>query len=518
MTKINKNWHLIIIALVLGAIYPLAFAPLNWWPLAMLSVAGFYWLLQNKTPKQGFWLGVCYGTGLFGVGVSWFYVSIHVHGNAPLPLAVFMTCLAVLFLSLFFALQGYLSRKYLSRLSGASHLIAFALLWLLLDLARGSGFVSFPWLYIGYSQTNQIFSGVASIFGVHGLSLFMLLLSLSLGKALVSQQRKYLIASVIMMVTGFVASQWALRVAPNIQDSATIAMVQPNIEQQKKWDPKYRNAIIGQMIEQTENLWGADLIVWPEAAIPSSDKIAASLLVELDNKAKESGSHLLTGIPLVESREEYYAGLVLLGGKPPEKNLNSSYQTYRKQQLVPFGEYVPFQSILRGLIDFFDLPMSSFTPGSAEQDLLITDKLSLIPAICYEIAFSGLIQQSAEKDAPESSSNNINKQPKVILTISNDTWFGTSWGPLQHFQMAQMRAIENGLPVVRGTNNGLTAVINHLGQIENELPRFEQDELSGLYVLENRDTLFRDNGYWILITFFLVLLFIAIYVEIKKRF
>ncbi|MEC7577028.1 MAG: nitrilase-related carbon-nitrogen hydrolase, partial [Pseudomonadota bacterium] len=128
---------------------------------------------------------------------------------------------------------------------------------------------------------------------------------------------------------------------------------------------------------------------------------------------------------------------------------------------MPFGEYIPFTELLRGAIDFFDLPMSSFTPGDSAQEPLRTQKAALVPAICYEIAFSGLIQSLGEKSQDQFT---------AILTISNDTWFGDSWGPLQHFQIAQMRAIETGLPVIRGTNNGLTAVIASNGRVMEQIP------------------------------------------------
>lgn len=187
--------------------------------------------------------------------------------------------------------------------------------------------------------------------------------------------------------------------------------------------------------------------------------------------------------------------------------LGNEQGDYHKQQLVPFGEYVPLGSWIRGMIDFFDLPMSSFTPGSSQQTALKTAKADYIPAICYEIAFSGLMQQLA--------TSTDKNQFKAIVTISNDTWFGESWGPIQHFQIAKMRAIETGLPVIRGTNNGITAIIDDRGRVLNQIDRFQSNELAGAFLLENRNTWFREYGYWSLLIMVLGLLGLGFWLRKK---
>ncbi|NVK22127.1 MAG: apolipoprotein N-acyltransferase [Kangiellaceae bacterium] len=493
-----QGWISFVIALIVGAFYPLGFAPLEWWPISIFSVAALWWLLKDKTPKQAFWLGSFYGLGLFGVGVSWVYVSINTFGNAPPVLAVFLTLLFVFILSLFFAILGWLQAKFFSRFSLISQIILFSLSWLMLELARGSGFVSFPWLYMGYTQTSGPLLGIATWLGVHGLSLFLLMLSLLVAEFVIARQdkAKHLLKLTVFLALGVIFSAWGLLNQPSKSQTLNIALVQPNIDQHKKWDRRFFAEIVNGMAQQTENYWGADLVVWPEAAIPAFDSQVDFILQDLQQKALESHSQFITGIPIAQDQETYFAGIKMLGQQQAE---------YRKQQLVPFGEYVPFASALRGLIDFFDLPMSSFSAGSSQQMPLSTEKADLIPAICYEIAFSGLIQDLANKAD--------NHKFKAILTISNDTWFGKSWGPLQHFQIAKMRAIETGLPVIRGTNNGLTAVINPFGQVLDQEPRFEKAVLAGAFPLFNRQTWFLQYGYWTLFGLSLGLLILAFFLR-----
>ncbi len=485
-----------LFALIVGAIYPLAFAPFERWPLAILSVSAFWWLLKGTSPKTAFRLGFCYGLGLFAVGISWVFVSINTFGNASVSLAVFLTILFIALLASLFGLLAWLFRKYFSEYSLVSQIIIFSLFWLGINLFQGYSFISFPWLYLGYSQTGGIFMGIGSLLGVHGISLYLLPLAILTAEVATAKTTSKIVALGSYLVLGLGLSWWGLSGETKQESSLTVALVQPNTDQHKKWDRQYFAEIVNDMLQQTENYWGADLVVWPEAAIPAMDSQVNWLLEDLSKQATNSGSTFITGIPLLsnsQDSDEYYAGIKMLGAQQAD---------YRKQQLVPFGEYLPL-GFLRGLIEFFDLPMSSFTPGSSRQTGFDTDKAYLIPAICYEIAFSSLIQDLSAKSESKT-------KPKVILTISNDTWFGQSWGPLQHFQMAQMRAIENGLPVIRGTNNGLTALIDHYGQVIDQEERFVKAVLAGVVPLTQRRTWFSQWGYWPLTLISLLLALVAI--------
>ena len=156
---------------------------------------------------------------------------------------------------------------------------------------------------------------------------------------------------------------------------------------------------------------------------------------------------------------------------------------YDKAHLVPFGEYVPLEGLLRGVNRFFDLPMSSFSLGAADQPLLTAKGQQIATAICYEIAYPNLVAKTAATAS-------------MILTVSNDAWFGRSMAPQQHMQMARMRAIENAKPLVRGTNNGVTAMVNYRGEVEQQLDQFSTAELSGTVKPRTGQTVFTQLGSW----------------------
>ncbi len=160
---------------------------------------------------------------------------------------------------------------------------------------------------------------------------------------------------------------------------------------------------------------------------------------------------------LADGKSRYFNGITVVG---------EGAGTYLKQKLVPFGEYVPLQDLLRGLIAFFDLPMSDFARGPADQPLLKAKGYQIAPYICYEVVY------------PEFAAA-LAAQSQVLLTVSNDTWFGTSIGPLQHLQMAQMRALESGRWMIRATNNGVTGLIDPYGRIVRQIPQFQQGILRG---------------------------------------
>jgi apolipoprotein N-acyltransferase len=208
----------------------------------------------------------------------------------------------------------------------------------------------------------------------------------------------------------------------------------------------------------SEPYYGADILVWPEAAIPSFYQRARDFLDPISERAAANETTLFAGIPfLAEQGNGYYNSVVALG---------QGEGVYHKQHLVPFGEYVPLEGVLRGLIAFFDLPMSAFSAGSADQPPLRAAAYRVAPFVCYEVVYPELVARSA-------------RNSDLLLTISNDSWFGKSIGPLQHLQMARMRALENGRFMIRGTNNGVSAIIDHRGQIVARSDQFVEATLLG---------------------------------------
>ncbi|MFB3078056.1 MAG: apolipoprotein N-acyltransferase, partial [Lysobacterales bacterium] len=252
-------------------------------------------------------------------------------------------------------------------------------------------------------------------------------------------------------------------VAPG--ESREAALVQGNIDQAVKWLPENRGPIIDKYMELSAPHWGVDLMLWPEAALTLFQHQAADVLAALDARGRTSGTGLILGIPGAEP---------MPGGRVVFRNLalgvGEASGRYVKQHLVPFGEYVPMESWLRGMLEVFDLPMSSTEPGGSGQPLLVVNGAKAAMAICYEVIYPELVREQA-------------RRADFLLTISNDTWFGESIGPVQHMEMARMRALENGRWLLRGTNNGVTAIVDHRGRVRHQLAQFRSGVLRGSYRL-----------------------------------
>ncbi|HEY1026145.1 MAG TPA: apolipoprotein N-acyltransferase [Pseudomonas sp.] len=461
----RSGWPGHLVALVAGAIAPLAFAPFDIWPLAVLSIALLYFGLRELRPGQAALRGWCYGFGLFAAGTSWVYVSIHDYGAASPALAGLLTLGFVAGLGLFFALMTALWARWIRRSEAPlADSLAFAALWLAQEVFRGWFLTGFPWLYAGYSQLSGPLAGLAPVGGVWLIS-FVLALAAALIVNL-NQLRPHkprYIAAIVLLV-----GPWALGLALQDHDwtQATgeplkVAAVQGNVEQNMKWDPAQLNAQLALYRDLSFSAKPVDILVWPETAIPVLKDMAQGYIGVMDRFARDRQSALITGVPVRQGNAagevRYYNAITSFG---------DGQGTYLKQKLVPFGEYVPLQDLLRGLIAFFDLPMSDFARGPADQPPLLAKGYRIAPFICYEVVY------------PEFAAN-LAADSDILLTVSNDAWFGTSIGPLQHLQMAQMRALEAGRWMIRATNNGVTVTIDPHGRVQQWLPQFQQAVLYG---------------------------------------
>ncbi len=461
----RPGWPGNLLALLAGALTTLSLAPFDLWPLALVSSGWLYLALGDLSTGQAARRGWCYGFGLFASGVSWVYVSIHDFGDAPPALAGLLTLGFVAGLALFFALFGWLWARWL-RQSRAPLLNAllFAALWLAIDALRGWVLTGFPWLYAGYSQLDGPLAGLAPVGGV-----WLLTFALTLSAALVIELARLRLGKPQLAVALLLlVACWAG--APGLDryrwtqpkgEPITVAAMQGNVAQSVKWDPKKLEMQLLLYRDMTFRSRPADLIVWPETAVPILKEHAEGYLTMMGRFARDRQSAMITGVPVrqpnADGEPRYYNGLTTVG---------DARGTYLKQKLVPFGEYVPLQDLLRGLIAFFDLPMSDFARGEPGQALLEAKGYRVAPFICYEVVY------------PEFAAS-LAAQSDLLLTVSNDAWFGHSIGPLQHLQMAQMRALEAGRWMVRATNNGVTVLIDPKGRITRQVPAFVETVLYG---------------------------------------
>lgn len=462
----RTGWAGHLIALIAGALTPLAFAPFGIWPILLVSIALFHRSLVTLSPKSALWRGWWYGFGVFLAGTSWVYVSIHDFGDAPAPLAALLTGGLVAGLAFFFGLFAWLWTKLFRRPDAPlMDAFAFAALWVFQEAFRGWFLTGFPWLYAGYSQLSAPLAGLAPIGGVWLVGFVAVATAVLLGslRSLAAHRTQLLIA------VALIAASWITAISLKGHAWTTpagaplkVLLVQGNVAQELKWNPEQLNAQLALYRELTlEHIGDADLVVWPETAVPVLREMAQGYLADMTRFVQSHNAALITGLPLRERNEagelRYYNGITAMG---------RGEGTYLKQKLVPFGEYVPLQDLLRGLIAFFDLPMSDFARGPADQPPLFAKSYRIAPFVCYEVVYPEFAAQLAA-------------QSEVLLTVSNDTWFGHSIGPLQHLQMAQMRALEAGRWMIRATNNGVTALVDPQGAVTLELPQFRKGVLRG---------------------------------------
>lgn len=491
-----------LLALAAGALTPLFLAPYGLWPLALLSLALFYLLLKPVAAGRALWRGWCYGFSTFLLGTGWIYVSIHTYGHASPLLAGTLTVLFSVGVALFFALPAWLWTRWLRcNKKPLADALFFAALWLLLEWFRSWFLTGFPWLFVGYSQTDGPLAGLAPVGGVWLVSFVLALtaaLLCNLPVLLLRRPRQAITALVLLAPWGvgiaLTGHAWTTPKGSPLR----VTLVQGNIDQNQKWNPETQQAQLDIYTGKTLASGPADLFVWPETAVPLIRQDLDGFLKALGQRIGDEGGALITGIPATEmvTGEEHDYNAVLVLGRGDG--------LYLKQRLVPFGEYVPLQDLLRGAIRFFDLPMSNFAAGPANQPPLLVQGIRLAPSICYEVVYPELVASLA-------------RNSDMLLTVSNDAWFGDSIGPVQHLQMARMRALESGRWMLRATNNGITALMNPQGKVVQEVPRFQVEVLQGQAQPMQGLTPYLRWGLWPVLVLSLVLSGIAVWSRFRGR-
>ena len=466
-----------VAATVAGLAMPLAFAPFSYWPVALFAVGLLAVVTRVGTVRRTAARFYLFGAGLFLTGVSWVYVSITVYGGTGALVGGLLAVLMALGLALFLGLQGYVYARFLRGwLWPAGFVFAFALQeWL-----RGWLLTGFPWLWLGYAYTDTWLAGLGPVVGVYGMGVAAAGLSALLACAALYRGQWAGRALTLGCVAGIACGAWGvgkLRFVEPTGEVLTVSAIQGNVDQAVKWETASIQPILHLYRDMSRTEWGRDLVVWPEAAITLNRESAEPYLAETNRRAALSGTTLVTGIPDRDESGAYFNAAWALG---------AGEGVYLKRRLVPFGEYMPFDGLLRGLIAAFDLPMSGNQAGPADQPPLRVAGRPLSMAICYEIVFPGLVRSV--------------KDPALIVTISNDTWFGESIGPKQHMQMARMRAVENGRYLLRSTNNGISAVVDPAGRVIASIPSFEAGVLRGEVRLMEGRTPYAALGDWPLLS------------------
>jgi len=456
------RWNPILL-LAAGAIFPLAFAPTNFFPIGFIAPTVLYLFCENVSPNQAFQNGYWFGLACFGVGVSWLFVSIHDMGHLSFWLAGLLSSIFVAILAIFPALQGYIFARFFPGDRPTHAILTFPALWVALEILRSWLFTGFPWLSLGYSQVESPLRGFAPIVGLFGVSFAAaatggLFLCFWRGKTVFI---RVIWGTVLFLLLGsawyFSEIEWTI---PN-GSPFKVTLLQAAIPQQVRWDPEERISTIRKYIELTREHIGTPLIVWPENALTVFYHQAAKFLTSFSQEAHEQGSELLVGLPFLDQDTapgdpiRYYNALVRL----PDPAF------YFKSHLVPFSEFLPFKAELKPLVSFFQAPMSDFSHGPTDQKPMLLAGHWFGLSICYEAAFPREIAVALPK-------------AEVLLNVSNDGWFGNSLAPYQNLQITQMRALETGRWVLRDTNTGISAFIDANGKIRSRSPIFQDYALT----------------------------------------
>jgi apolipoprotein N-acyltransferase len=437
-------------ALLAGAAMVGAFAPIGWFPMALLSFAWLAHLWADAGPRRAFWTGFAFGMGLFGAGVSWVYISLSQFGGMPAPLAALGTFLFCALLAAFTGGAGWLQARIPAAPAARAMLLAPAA-WVLFEWLRSWVLTGFPWLSAGYAAAGWPLQGFAPVAGVFGISFLMLSLAGALSWGIPGRKLLALTPFVVVLAGGELLRHvdWSEPVGEPLR----VALLQGNVPQDMKFRPERYQRTLDTYLRLAEET-SARLIVLPETALPQFyDRIGEAYLGRLEAVARRNNGDLLVGLPYRSGRD-YYNTVVSLGTAPR--------QGYHKTHLVPFGEFMP--PLLGWINGLLVVPLGDFSRGDTDQPPLEVAGQKVAVNICYEDAFGDAIAAGAH-DAT------------LLANVSNVAWFGDSLAPAQHLQIAQLRAIETGRVHLTATNTGITAAIDRDGTVLARLPQYTEGRL-----------------------------------------
>ena len=472
-----------------GILYPYAFAPYDFKFLAYLSLLIFFYILFKSSSRQSMKLSFVYGFFLFLFGVNWVFNSIYDFGGQHLYISFLLTLLFIFLLALIFIPFGFFVNKLNFSSTIHQRVIIGASVWVFLEWIRSNLFGGFPWLLLGYSQTNTYLEALFPLLGNYFIG--FIVVSFILYTLLIfikpTEIKKSLSGILILIISVTIFNIFKYEWTTHALKPINFSIIQANIKQEIKFGESDITMIKKKFLSLSLNKKNKDLIIWPETAIPTlyhNDKLFFSGVV----KELNTETSLLSGVfRFDQDSAKFFNSLVLL---------NKEEQFYDKRHLVPFGEYVPFPSFFGLLAKTLNIPMSNLSKGSGNITSLKLGREYIYPLICYEIAYPNLI--------------NINhKEFALILNISNDAWFGDSLAPYQHLQIAKVRALETQRYILRSANTGVSALIGPNGQILDKINFGVEGILDGKVYSSKGRTPYMDFGdYPILMLIFIFMFFI----------
>ena len=464
----QKGWRRAALAFAAGSVSVLAFAPIYASPVLFVTFALFVWLIDSAaTPKDAAFAGWWFGFGYFFFNLFWIGEAFLVEADKFAWLLPFAITLLPAGLALFWALAAWISRRLWPE--GFARVLVFAVAFSIAEWLRGHLFTGLPWNVPGYALTAPlVLMQSAGLFGIYGLTLIALvifsgpLVLLSDAAGAPRPWAQALALAAIPLAAMSLYGAWQLSVPQTFAEGVKLRIVQPSVLQTQKWRPEHQRRIFEDHLTlsqtnasgQRDHLEGITHVVWPEAAMPFFP-LESKAALEAIAAMLPDGRMLITGAIRRQSEGEGAAASVHVFNSILVFDAAAKLTgVYDKIHLVPFGEYLPAAKFLNA-IGLQQLAHNGgvFEPGTSPRPLLAVPGLPPIAClICYEALFPNEVVQSAAR-------------PGVILNVTNDGWFGNSSGPRQHFQQTRVRAVEQGVPVVRAANNGISGVIDAHGRV-----------------------------------------------------
>ncbi len=479
------GWLATGVSILAGAVLVLAFAPFDRYLLAPLTLALWFALLRGADSRAALRHGYGFGLGFFGFGASWIFNSLLIFGDAPWLVATVITLLFVLALSLYPAVLAWSMARFLGRAPLLPWLLALAAGFTGFELLRGWLLSGFPWLLVGHVLLDSPAQGWLPLIGEAGGTLFVVLLAAVLVLAGARRFRAggFLLAAMLAVSLAALPWRWVEPAGPELR----VGIVQGNIEQARKWADDGVSHALDLYTSMSELAKGADLLVWPETAIPAFYFEVYRELEPFSARLEAAGTELVTGV---------------FDYQPVDRSMYNSIRhipsgaTYDKRQLVPFGEYLPFRERVVWLHRLLDIPMSDLSPGRGSGRVSMAGQVAGL-SVCYEAAYARRIRSAL----PEAG---------FLLNVSNDAWFGATLAPHQHLQIARVRALEMGRPMIRATNTGISALIAADGRISASAGLFTREVLQGTIQPQQGYTPAARFGPWPVVVLALLLLLPAL--------
>ncbi len=466
--KLNQ----VLVPFFFGLLGILSFAPFSIKFTIFISYAYLINLILSSK-KNSFLKVFSWGFGHWGFGMSWVIVSVYYYGETSIALSLLIYILLIIILSIVFTSPLTLIKPLINYVNISNKFLKILLISALFSVSELTRYYllnGVPWLIPGNIYLDTISQNIYPIFGVSALSIMIYILCAGYAVNLKKKAQYFLLGLVLISI--FPENKTA-----TVQDGVLVSIIQPSSDPFLKYEDNYSYKIesnLDALINKTSK--ESQLIVIPEAELP----------YVLNSKRFKS---------FIENTQK--SNKIIMGAWNYDENklynviYSSKYtETYKKKHLVPFGEYIPFFERLRGIIKFFDLPMSNVSKGSNNQkNLNILNNVKVSTPICFDIAFSNTIRK-------------MNKSSLLMINISNDTWFGNSIGPYQHLNLARIRSIENNRWTIRSTNDGISAIISNNGTIVNYLEKGVSD------ILEDRVSLISNRSFYNKIGYLFIYLFI----------